>query len=358
MTPVSMDSPRRRRHVHLAAATAIAVACAAASLDDPRAGDDQDAAPAGARTAAPLPVRNDIARAGTEILVLRHQQLKKGAHPDYYRASREGVWPWYEKIGTRIVGQWQVVNPTGAGAGLTPTGDDAYRLARYASFAHWQQTRDGENASLGGDGPDREKGRESGRERVGVQTGSKGAYFLEGETAVTRPLHMPGLAERYRRIDGAASASDDVVAVRNNAAEPGREVIELRYQRIAKGAFERFVKQTRDAIWPWEEKLGARPIGQWKVVYPAAPSRSRELPDADELVTMTRFASYAHWQAMRPERAVLMGGNGPDWHQWRAVVAAQAAVIRETSIEFLEGEMYHSPPVFMPGLGERYVPAR
>jgi hypothetical protein len=303
--------------------------------------------PAGAN---PIAVRNQIAQPGREVLVLRHQQLKKGAHDDYYRASREGVWPWYEKIGTRIVGQW-VVDPTGR---MATEHDDAYRLARYASFEHWRDTRDQSNASLGGNGLDRQKGQESGRERTGVQTGSKGAYFLQGEYADTRPLYMPGLAEKYERVEGTPSADDPVIAMRSAAAELGREVIELRYQRIAKGSFERFVAETVRNVWPWEEKLGARPIGQWRVIYPDAPSRTRESGDFDEVVTMIRFASHAHWQAMQPDRAVLLGGNGPDWRAWRGALESQRTLTRETSIEFLQGEMYYSPPVFTPSLGERY----
>jgi hypothetical protein len=303
----------------------------------------------------PVAVRNETPRPGREVLVLRHQQLKKNAHADYYRASREGVWPWFEKIGTRIVGQWLVVRPDG---GTPPASDEAYRLARYASFEHWRATRDQSNATLGGNGSDREKGRESGRERGGVQLGSKGAYFLAGEYADTRPLYMPGVPERYERVAGAASPGDDVIAMRSAAARPGREIVELRYQRIEKNAFDRFVSQTVAAIWPWEEKLGARPIGQWRVIYPDAPSRTRESAAFDEVVTMTRYASYEHWQAMRPERAVLLGGNGPDWRAWKMAADALAALTQDQSVEFLEGEMYHSPPVFMPSLGERYTLAR
>jgi hypothetical protein len=301
--------------------------------------------------AVPIAVRNQAALPGREVLVLRHQELRKGAHDDYYRASREGVWPWYEKIGTRIVGQWLVVDPTGRTA---TTRDDAYRLARYASFAHWRDTRDQSNASLGGNGLDRQKSLDSGRERTGVQTGSKGAYFLQGEFADTRPLHMPGLVETYARVEGKPSPGDVVIAMRSGAAQPGREIVELRYQRIAKGGFDGFVAQTVRDVWPWEEKLGARPIGQWRVIYPDAPSRTRESPEFDEVVTMIRFASHAHWQAMQPDRAVLLGGNGPDWQAWRRALESQAALTRETSIEFLEGEMYHSPPVFTPSLDERY----
>ena len=306
------------------------------------------------RASAPVAVRNDRPQAGQEVLVLRHQELKKGAHDEYYRASRAGVWPWYEQIGTRVVGQWLVVERDGSAVASVST-EDAYRLARYASVDHWRATRDSANAQLGGNGPSREKSTQSGRDRTGVQTGSKGAYFLQGENAPTRPLYMPGLAERYERIDSTApSPADEVIAVRTEAARDGREVVELRYQRIAKGAFGRFVVETREAVWPWEEKLGARPLGQWKVIYPDAPSRTKESPDFDEVITMTRYASRDHWLAMAPDRAILLGGNGPDWRAWRAALDAQGRLTRDTSVELMQGEMYASPPIFTPALPERY----
>jgi len=299
-------------------------------------------------------VRNDRPRPGQEVLVLRHQELKKGAHDDYYRASRAGVWPWYEQIGTRIVGQWLVTERDSVTVEAAPT-EDAYRLARYASVEHWRATRDNANAQLGGNGPSREKSAQSGRDRTGVQMGSKGAYFLQGEDAPTRPLYMPGLAERYERTASTAPLpTDDVIAVRTEAARPGREVVELRYQRLAKGTYAQFVTATRDAVWPWEEKLGARPLGQWQVVYPDAPSRTTESPDYDEVVTMTRYASRDHWQAMAPDRAVLLGGNGPDWRAWRSALDAQGRLTRHTSVELMQGEMYASPPIFTPALPERY----
>ena len=114
------------------------------------------AARASQQPAAPVAVRNERPRTGTEVLVLRHQQLRKGAHDAYYRSSLDGVWPWYEKIGTRIVGQWMVIDPD------EPAADHAYRLARYASLEHWRATRDPANVRLGGDGGDREKSLQAG----------------------------------------------------------------------------------------------------------------------------------------------------------------------------------------------------
>ena len=299
--------------------------------------------------ARPIAVRNDVPRPGTEVLVLRHQQLRKGAHQQYYESSRDGVWPWYERIGTRVVGQWLVT-------GASPEFDDSYRLARYASFEHWRATRDAENASLGGNGPNREKNVQAGRDRLGVQAGSKGAYFLQGHMAPDGPIHMPGLAESYTLVEAGrpSAVTDEIIAVRNDVAQGGDEIVEIRYQQIVKGGSDRFLSATRAGVWPWEQKLGARPIGQWTVIYPEAPNRTKESPDYDEVVTMTRYASEAHRQAMRRDAAVLMGGNGPDYRAWMAALDLQASLTRETSAELARGHMYLSPPIFMPGLPERY----
>ena len=48
---------------------------------------------------SPHAVRNDVPQEGTEVLVFRHQKLHQGGHEAYFRLSREGVWPWFEKMG-------------------------------------------------------------------------------------------------------------------------------------------------------------------------------------------------------------------------------------------------------------------
>ena len=90
------------------------------------------------------------------------------------------------------------------------------------------------------------------------------------------------------------------------------------------------------------------------MIYPDAPSRTRESPEYDEVITLTRYAGYPHWQAMRPDVAVFMGGNGPDFVAWNTASKSLASLTRETTTEFMQGYMYESPPIFMPGLAERY----
>ena len=238
--------------------------------------------------------------------------------------------------------------------------DDVYRLVRYASFEHWQATRQGPDVALGGNGPAWEQGQRALLDRGGLQTGSKGAYFLEGVMAPDGPRFMPGLAEDYEPVDlgRRPSATDERIPVRAGAAVPGQEIVELRYQRIRKGGFDRFAADTLARIWPWEGKLGARPIGQWKVVHPAAPSRTAESAEFDEVITMTRYASVAQRLAMSADEAVYMGGNGPDWQAWKAALEAQRAVTLEVRSELMEGHMFQSPPVYLPGLRETYQPRR
>jgi hypothetical protein len=97
-------------------------------------------------------------------------------------------------------------------------------------------------------------------------------------------------------------------------------------------------------------------MGQWRIVHPPAASRTQPSPQYDEVITMTRFASRAHRDAMQPEVAVFMGGNGPDYEAWQAARRLQQQLAIQTSVEIAEGIVYDSPPKFLPGLPERYRP--
>lgn len=142
------------------------------------------------------PVRNDVAQSGHEIAILRHWRIKKGGYEEFRRVSEEGVWPFFEKIGARIVGMWKVVPPSGE-TELSPDWDEVYLLTRHASMAHWKMTR--EAARLGGNGPDWEKCREALRVRHSL-TLEISAQFLEGGISPGGPYFMPGLDERYQEI--------------------------------------------------------------------------------------------------------------------------------------------------------------
>lgn len=308
----------------------------------------------------PAPARNDVARPlgpEDEVLMLRHQYLARGTHEMYYRASAYGVWPWFEQIGARIVGQWQVVHPDGSAG--HPEFDEGYRLARYASFEHWRQTRGPASSALGGNGPNRLRSDEALRIRQTFARGSEGGYFLQGLTATTPPRYLPGVSgEQYERIDTGAAPDpgDALIAVRRDADRgAGRELVVLTYRRIREGSFDGLLDGTVTAVWPFEEKLGARPMGQWRVLHPDGAASRTEPSDAhDEMITMTRYAGYDHYLALQPGQAVLMGGNGPDWQAWRDAVNATEAGTLDRRVEFLEGFLHHAPPTYMPPLPERY----
>lgn len=307
------------------------------------------AVPAGLAQPDPVPlaVRNDVAQAGEELLVLRHQKLRAGGHEAYFRLSREGVWPWFEKIGSRIVGQWKVIYPDGAPS--DEVHEDGYRLARYASYEHWKATRQGQR--LGGNGPDYQRSRAALRERTHYAEGSDGAHFLQGVTAATRVYHMPGVAESYEPVD--AESESDTRPVRNDRNWPAPEIVALVRWKIAKGKAGTFIAAGQDKVWPYLEKVGARVIGRWRAVYPPE-SGFPENPAYDEVFEMVRYAGYEHWKAARPQEIAAMGGDGPDYGAYREALELQEALSSDRSVSFLRGYMYHSPPKFLPGLGERY----
>ena len=296
---------------------------------------------------APLPVRNDVPREGEELLVLRHQKLRKGGHEGYYRLSVEGVWPWFEKIGTRIVGQWQVIRPDGSQA--NPDYDEGYRLARYAGYAHWKATRQGQ--ILGGNGPDYRKNTAALKARSRYVLGSDGAYFLQGRTAAAAPYHMPALAETYEPAETAPAGG--ARPVRNDAARHAREIVALGRRRIAKGAADGFIEAGMRGMRPYLEKVGVRVVGCWKAVYPPE-SRSPESADYDEVFTLARYAGYEHWKAAQPETIAYLGGNGNDYAAYGKAREAQQEVTLEREVVFLQGYFHGSPPVFLPGMGENY----
>jgi hypothetical protein len=309
----------------------------------------------------PNPVRHEVAKPGPEILVLRNHRLHAGGHERFYAVSRDDVWPYFERMGARVVGQWKIIR-----SDVTPPAgqEDVYRLVRYAGIEHWESTRF--QRTTAGDGPAFDRDQKGRKERAAMETGSLGAYFLQGETAPGGPYFLPALRERYERVQtGQAAASEDThIPVRVDVPQPGSEIVAIRYQRITKGAFERFVELTRSRIWPWEEKVGARPIGQWKVIFPSAAGvteRSRgttlmssESADYDEVITMTRYASSAHHEAMDSSQAIHLGGNGPDWQARSAALEAQRKMTLLTKTNIAQGPLYQSPPSYLPPLPERY----
>ena len=141
--------------------------------------------------------------------------------------------------------------------------------------------------------------------------------------------------------------------VRNNVAQPGEEVVTLRYFKIKKGTFDQFLKASVEGVWPYFEKIGARIVGMWKVVTPEGvadgPQASK---DFDEVYLLTRYASVEHWKATR--ETVRHGGNGPDWEKCKAGLDLRQSLTLSSNVVFLKGQMAAGGPYFMPGLDENY----
>ncbi len=141
--------------------------------------------------------------------------------------------------------------------------------------------------------------------------------------------------------------------VRNDVAQPGEEIVTLRYFKIKKGSFDQFLKASVEGVWPYFEKLGSRVIGMWQVITPAgvegAPAANK---DYDEVYLSTRYASIEHWKASRD--TVQHGGNGPDWVRCKAALDLRQSLTISSNVIFLKGTMAPGGPYFMPGLNETY----
>ncbi len=139
------------------------------------------------------PVRNLAAQSGEEIVTIRYWKIRKGAFPQFLQASQTGIWPFFEKIGARIVGMWQVIPPPD-GKEASPNYDEVYLTTRYASVAHWAATRDA--AAMGGDGPDYAALQAALAVRQSLTIETK-ITFLRGATGPLGPIYMPGTGEKF-----------------------------------------------------------------------------------------------------------------------------------------------------------------
>ncbi len=76
--------------------------------------------------------------------------------------------------------------------------------------------------------------------------------------------------------------------VRNDLPRPGREILVLRHHQLRKGSHEKFYRISRDDYWPHFERLGARVVGQWKVIESHSPASA----DSDDVYRLVRYASF------------------------------------------------------------------
>ena len=147
----------------------------------------------------PHPVRNDVDQPGEQIVTLRYFRIKKGSFDEFLRVSIDGVWPYFEKLGSRVIGMWKVITPTdvvGAPPAENKDYDEVYLSTRYASIEHWKASRDA--VLHGGNGPDWVKCKTALDRRTAL-TISSNVIFLKGAMAPGGPYFMPGLPEVYEK---------------------------------------------------------------------------------------------------------------------------------------------------------------
>jgi hypothetical protein len=147
----------------------------------------------------PHPVRNDVAQPGEEIATLRYFKIKKGSFDEFLSVSVDGVWPYFEKLGSRVIGMWKVITPegiAGAPAAESKDYDEVYLSTRYASLDHWKASRDA--VQHGGNGPDWVKCKAA-LDRRSALTISTNVIFLKGKMAPGGPYFMPGIDEKYEK---------------------------------------------------------------------------------------------------------------------------------------------------------------
>ena len=63
-----------------------------------------------------------------------------------------------------------------------------------------------------------------------------------------------------------AQEQNNSIAVQNQVAQPSQPITTMRYWRIEKGGFPRFLRTSQEGVWPYFEKIGARVVGMWKVL--------------------------------------------------------------------------------------------
>jgi len=141
--------------------------------------------------ATPKTVRNAQPLAGEEVTILRSFKIKKGSYPEFYRQSVTGIWPYFEKIGARIIGMWQVDHGA-LDTQKSADHDEAILLTRYASLAHWRASH--AQFELGGNGPDAKALAKAHQFRQSV-TLETSFQILNGKLADNGPYYMPAVKD-------------------------------------------------------------------------------------------------------------------------------------------------------------------
>ena len=219
----------------------------------------------------------------------------------------------YEKIGVRVVGEFRTIHPEGS----EPADyDESYRLAHYASYEHWVDTR--RPADMIGDGPLTNLGRSAGKQRREYVLDSDGAYFMTGAMIDSSPYHLPATDEEF---EPNTEAGDALGPVRYGTPIPGDEIATLHYWQITKGSFESFQTLTTHGMLPVMDKMGVRALGLWQAT-------------------------------ANPARII---GDGPDYEAWREANDERNQLTLDGWLRFLRGDLYRSPPTYTPPLSESFI---
>lgn len=174
--------------------------------------------------------------------------------------------------------------------------------------------------------------------------------FAAACAAAQTPAQLPPNNNPIQMNRDAAGARGPI---RNFAARPGEEIVTIRYWKIKKGTFPQFLEASQRGVWPYFEKIGARIVGMWQVIPP--PDGQQASPDYDEVYLTTRYASLEHWAATRD--AAALGGDGPDYAELQKALDIRRSLTIETKVTYLKGATGPLGPVFLPGTGEKFVPA-
>ncbi len=114
------------------------------------------------------------------ITTQRTFQIKKRSFAEFQRLSARGVWPYFERIGARIIGMWMVAEDEREAP--SPDYDTVILLTRYESREHWQATRN--PSMLGGEGPLWERCRDALQKRRAL-TVATWLRFLDSGSEIT-----------------------------------------------------------------------------------------------------------------------------------------------------------------------------
>ncbi|GEM_PF-2398374 len=172
----------------------------------------------------------------------------------FVELSETAIWPALEGREGRALGLWQVVMG----------GEERIVLiTRYESLAHWQQTRSWPENRV--HGANAVPWPASGREAVAARAAL---------TRATDVIALQPLGER-RPPEDTPDGMPGIYALRS---------FQVRPEDMAE-----FVRRTEDAVWPWYETQGARPLGMWRA----------HVAEAPRIWMLTRYADLGAWEASR-----------------------------------------------------------